>query len=341
MPAVVRGTRLSAQLALAVMLAVPLATPAAAQGLLQSLFGLGSSPPPRPVPQYYPQRPVSPYYTPFRSAPGSGVESGGGGSYRTVCVRMCDGYYFPISHGVSRSHFTRDAAACQSSCGSEARLFYAPSNGSADDFVDLGGRSYSQIPNAFKYRKALSPSCACKPAPWSEAELARHQRYAAEAGRAAAPVAVAEPEKQPVQGKLASAEKPSGRTKAPGTAPSAAQPAPIAAPVAASVMVIEPAAPKQPAASHAVQEAAPAKAQIQQAAPYAAQAEPQQIKPATAGPVRLSMPSAAPIARPAPRMASAPPPPVKVATKPAASAAAPVYSHEQGRFVFPGDRRYQ
>ena len=164
-------------------------SPTSAQGLLQSLFGFGGSQPPRLPPNaYFPQRPTVPFASPYssRSGAGSGFDrEGGGGSYRTICVRMCDGYYWPISHGVSRSRFGRDAQACRSSCGSDARLFYAPGNGSAQDMVDLTGRAYSQIPNAFRYRKALSSSCGCKPAPWSDTELARHQRYAAEASQAA------------------------------------------------------------------------------------------------------------------------------------------------------------
>ena len=36
------------------------------------------------------------------------------GAYRTLCVRVCDGYYFPISYATNRSHFNIDAAVCQS-----------------------------------------------------------------------------------------------------------------------------------------------------------------------------------------------------------------------------------
>ena len=40
---------------------------------------------------------------------GSGVAT-----YRTVCVRMCDGYYFPVSFSTLPSHFPQDADACSS-----------------------------------------------------------------------------------------------------------------------------------------------------------------------------------------------------------------------------------
>ena len=110
---------------------------------------------------------------------------------RTVCVRLCDGYYWPISYSAPRSRFYHDANVCQSSCAGEARLFHYPtSGGSIEDAVDQTGRVYGRLANAYRYRKALVEGCACKPAPWSEAEVIRHERYAL-AEKAAAPSRVA------------------------------------------------------------------------------------------------------------------------------------------------------
>ena len=36
-----------------------------------------------------------------------------GGSVRTVCVRTCDGYYFPISYATNASRFAQDEKTCQ------------------------------------------------------------------------------------------------------------------------------------------------------------------------------------------------------------------------------------
>ena len=61
--------------------------------------------------------------------------------------------------------------------------------------TDLSGRAYGRLPQAFQYRKELVAGCACKPEPWSEAELARHEAYAmieAEAAKEARAVAAAE-----------------------------------------------------------------------------------------------------------------------------------------------------
>lgn len=116
---------------------------------------------------------------------GGGVESAPAigkvkreGRYRTLCVRLCDGYYFPISTKVPMSRFNRDKSICESSCGSEAKLFYqADLGGDAANMVDLAGKPYRKLKNAFLYRKQFVPSCRCRPEPWSQSELLRHRGY--------------------------------------------------------------------------------------------------------------------------------------------------------------------
>lgn len=158
--------------------------PATAQGFFQSLFGTSPpSPPQRPAPG--PGGPRSPYGSPFGSPfspyiPGTGESAPlYSGSYRTLCVRLCDGFYFPIGFSTPRSGLGRDAEKCESSCGAQARLFFHPNpGGDIDTMVDMAGRAYAALPTAFKYRKTLVAGCRCRPQPWSEAELARHRAYA-------------------------------------------------------------------------------------------------------------------------------------------------------------------
>ncbi len=85
----------------------------------------------------------------------------GGGSYRTLCVRSCDGYYFPISTVTSRGNFARDDAVCQSLCPQAA--LYAHSSGSESEnmYRVADGRSYKELETAFVYRKTYNPSCSC------------------------------------------------------------------------------------------------------------------------------------------------------------------------------------
>jgi Protein of unknown function (DUF2865) len=90
------------------------------------------------------------------------------GTYRTLCVRLCDGFYFPVSFATSEGGLARDAEQCRASCGVEARLFYHPNpGGSVETMLDLTGRAYSALPMAFKYRKTLVAGCLCRPQPLS------------------------------------------------------------------------------------------------------------------------------------------------------------------------------
>jgi hypothetical protein len=94
----------------------------------------------------------------------AGGASSATGSYRTLCVRLCDGFYFPISFATPEAGLARDAEQCRASCGAEARLFYHLNpGGSVETMLDLTGRAYSALPNAFKYRKTLISGCHCRP----------------------------------------------------------------------------------------------------------------------------------------------------------------------------------
>jgi len=87
-----------------------------------------------------------------------------GGTYRTVCVRTCDGYYFPISFETSPDHFREDEQTCQRMCpAAEVQLYtYHNPGEEMTQAVALNGRLYTELPAAFQYRKALSPACSCR-----------------------------------------------------------------------------------------------------------------------------------------------------------------------------------
>ncbi len=72
-------------------------------GLFESLFGAGSV---------------------VGNTTVQGENTPAGSGYRTVCVRMCDGYYYPISYSAGPSKFPEDEKTCQASCpAAEAQLF--------------------------------------------------------------------------------------------------------------------------------------------------------------------------------------------------------------------------
>jgi len=83
---------------------------------------------------------------------------------RTVCVRTCDGYYWPVSFSTLPEYLPQDDAICAQQCpGSEVALYYFhnPDEG-PEQMVNLYGESYTALPTAFKYREEIDKSCSCK-----------------------------------------------------------------------------------------------------------------------------------------------------------------------------------
>ena len=89
---------------------------------------------------------------------------GGFSTVRTLCVRTCDGYYFPISNSASRRKIKADLKACQAMYpGGGAELYTQRYSGSPDSdatIVSLKGKPYAEEPFAFRYRTSYDPACA-------------------------------------------------------------------------------------------------------------------------------------------------------------------------------------
>jgi Protein of unknown function (DUF2865) len=108
------------------------------------------------------------------AAPGMPTDNGAPtGTYRTVCVRTCDGGYFPVSFATVPARFPDDERSCKALCpATEAQLFaYRNPGEDISSAVSINGQPYTSLPNAFHFRSEFNPSCACK-APgqtWSEA----------------------------------------------------------------------------------------------------------------------------------------------------------------------------
>ena len=100
-------------------------------------------------------------------------------TYRTLCVRLCDGYYFPVSFSTLPNHFQRDAQLCQSQCAAPAELYYHQNPGGAVEqaLSASSQQPYTSLKSAFRYRKEFVSGCSCKqaeykPAPDKKAEAA-------------------------------------------------------------------------------------------------------------------------------------------------------------------------
>lgn len=106
------------------------------------------------------------------------------GTFRTVCVRSCDGAYFPISFATVPARFADDEKTCRALCPAAEATLYSYRNPGEDmnQAVSINGQPYSSLPNAFRYRQEFNPSCACK-APgqtWSDALKSVDDKAAAE-----------------------------------------------------------------------------------------------------------------------------------------------------------------
>ena len=149
-----------------------------------------------------------------------------GYGYRTLCVRSCDGYYFPISSVASRSRFGLDADLCRASCpNADVTLYIAPIGQDPETATTIdGGATYGQLANAYKYRQNKpDPSCACRKQgqSWSEA-LAEAEKILAVNGRSDTQVS----EQRSFEMSRPRAEQPKGKAAAPTATAEVAAPQP-------------------------------------------------------------------------------------------------------------------
>jgi len=159
------------------------------------------------------------------------------GTFRTVCVRTCDGGYFPVSFATYQARFGDDERTCKALCpATEATLFtYRNPGEDINQAVSINGQSYTSLPNAFKYRTEFSPSCACKAAgqTWSEALKSVDDRAGVEQGD----IIVTEESAKRMQQRAQPKGAPPPRK---GTAPNGTAAAPAGTPAPAETTAIAP-----------------------------------------------------------------------------------------------------
>jgi hypothetical protein len=94
--------------------------------------------------------------------------NGGGdtqNTIRTVCVRLSDGYYWPVSYATVRDYIPQDAQTCLAQCpGQQVELYFYDNPGQEpEQMVDTQGQAYTALATAFAYRKAFDRTNTCKP----------------------------------------------------------------------------------------------------------------------------------------------------------------------------------
>ncbi len=92
-------------------------------------------------------------------APGYEQQPQMSGNFRTICVRTCDGYYFPVSFSAPSNRFAEDERMCQRMCPAAQVSLYTYRNPGEDvqQAVSLDGRAYTELPTAFRYRTGIQP----------------------------------------------------------------------------------------------------------------------------------------------------------------------------------------
>ncbi len=133
------------------------------RGFLETLFGaLVPNPGPFPPPPQIVEVP--------RSGLDENVPHGGS---QAVCVRSCDGGFFPLNLSVRQSDPDQLGNLCQALCPNvPASVFTRSPNQPISTAVSLDGQTaYSDLPNALKFEKSFDPACTCKPPGqgWAEA----------------------------------------------------------------------------------------------------------------------------------------------------------------------------
>ncbi len=124
----------------------------------------------------------------YANAPPGGVPNLPFASYRTMCVRMCDGFYFPISFSTLGSHFSEDELKCKSQCAAPAELYVYKNPGEeVEQMVSITGEPYNNLKNAWRNRKQYIKGCSCKPEEYSLHEIQLSEQELGKLAKAGAP----------------------------------------------------------------------------------------------------------------------------------------------------------
>jgi Protein of unknown function (DUF2865) len=193
------------------------------------------------------------------------------GRYRSVCVRLCDGFFYPVSYATYGARLAQDATQCQSTCAAPAELYvYRNPGQDIEQAVSLNGSAYMDLPVALRFRKEYVKGCSCKQAEYNPTEIeTASKRAEADPGAQPTAAAPAPPQLPPAQAAAPASGEPSqfdleitgSSEPAPPLAP-APEAAPAAIPEAQQPPPLPPAAaeappppPPPPAAAAAIENA--------------------------------------------------------------------------------------
>lgn len=83
------------------------------------------------------------------------------GAGRPVCVRTCDGFFFPLANSPGGRESQDDM--CQALCPATAtEVFYMAGDGDIQNATRRGGGTYAGLANAGRYLRQFDAACSCK-----------------------------------------------------------------------------------------------------------------------------------------------------------------------------------
>jgi hypothetical protein len=126
-------------------------------------------------------------------------------------VRLCDGFFYPVSFSTYASNLAQEAERCQSSCAAPAELYvYRNPGQEIEQAISLNGSAYMDLPVALKFRKSYVNGCSCKQAEYNPTAIE-------EANKRAEAEAAAQPGKGKGKGKVAANPPPAPAPQAAAT----------------------------------------------------------------------------------------------------------------------------
>ncbi len=187
------------------------------------------------------EAPMNQEAQPAVAPPSAGYSAGS----EVLCVRTCDGGYFPMSFSTSTASMQDLQALCSAQCpNTEVEVFTRVPNADITTAVSADGTPYRDLPNALLYTKSYDPSCACKPPneSWVEAlgnaEQVLDQMGGAKASDTTVTVEQSKAMSQPLPAKPGKGGAAKPETAAPS--PAAPKPAVTAPRVKSHVRVVAP-----------------------------------------------------------------------------------------------------
>jgi hypothetical protein len=91
-----------------------------------------------------------------------GIDARPIGGSRAVCVRLCDGYFFPLDGMANRTRAEGDEV-CRAVCpAAEAKLYFMAPGGEIQSAVSADGEAYTALTTALRYRKVFDQACNCR-----------------------------------------------------------------------------------------------------------------------------------------------------------------------------------